>query len=106
MHDLESRVGLARAGGHDEQDAPPPFGYRLDGAVHGDALVVARRVAAMLVVAGHRDGVAPLLRTPRSPRPRPALVVGGDTDLRKSPWPPQTSAPETPAPGTTPSAPC
>ena len=43
--DLERGVGLAGAGGHDQQDAVLAAGDGLDGAVDGDELVVARRLA-------------------------------------------------------------
>ena len=48
--DLEGGVGLAGAGGHDEQDAVLAAGDGLDGAVDGDELVVARRLAGAVVV--------------------------------------------------------
>ena len=48
--DLEGGVGLAGAGGHDEQDAVLALGDGLDGFVDGDALVVARLLAAAVVV--------------------------------------------------------
>ena len=47
--DLEGGVGLAGAGGHDEQDAVLALGDGLDGLVDGDALVVARLLAAAVV---------------------------------------------------------
>src|SRR3546814_750181 len=43
--DLESGVGLAGAGGHDQQDAVVATGNGLNGAIDGDELVVARRFA-------------------------------------------------------------
>ncbi len=48
--DLKGGVGLAGAGGHDEQDAVLAAGDGLDGAVDGDELVVARRLAGAVVV--------------------------------------------------------
>ncbi len=48
--DLEGGVGLAGAGGHHEQDAVLALGDRLDGPVDGDALVVARLLAARIGV--------------------------------------------------------
>ncbi len=53
--DLEGGVGLAGAGGHDQQDAPLPAGDGLDGAVDGVDLVVARRAAAAVVVVRRFD---------------------------------------------------
>ena len=47
--DLEGGVGLAGAGGHDEQDAVLALGDGLDGGVDGVDLVVARRLAAAVV---------------------------------------------------------
>ena len=47
--DLEGRVGLARSGGHDEQDARDALGDGLDRGVDGIDLVVARRLAAAIV---------------------------------------------------------
>ena len=47
--DLEGGVGLAGAGGHDEQDAVLALGDGLDGGVDGVALVVARLLAAAIV---------------------------------------------------------
>ena len=47
--DLEGGVGLAGAGGHDQQDAVLPLGDGFDGLVDGDALVVARLLAAAVV---------------------------------------------------------
>ena len=47
--DLEGGVGLAGAGGHDQQDAVLALGDGLDGGVDGVALVVARRLAAAVV---------------------------------------------------------
>ena len=47
--DLEGGVGLAGAGGHDEQDAVLPLGDGFDGGVDGVALVVARCLAAAVV---------------------------------------------------------
>ena len=47
--DLEGGVGLAGAGGHDEQDAVLALGDGLDRRVDGVALVVARRLAAAVV---------------------------------------------------------
>ena len=44
--DLEGGVGLAGAGGHDQQDAVLAAGDGLDRAVDGDELVVAGRLAA------------------------------------------------------------
>ena len=48
--DLEGGVGLAGAGGHDQQDAVLAPGDGLDGAVDGDELVVAGRLAGAVVV--------------------------------------------------------
>ena len=48
--DLKRRVGLAGAGGHDEEDAVLALGDGFDGFVDGDALVVARLLAAAVVV--------------------------------------------------------
>ena len=44
VDDLEGRIGLARPGGHDQQDALLPARHGLHRAVDGDALVVAGRV--------------------------------------------------------------
>ena len=48
--DLKCGVGFARAGGHDEQDAVLALGDGLDGGVDGVDLVIARRLAAAVVV--------------------------------------------------------
>ena len=50
--DLKGGVGLARAGGHNEQDAILPLGNGLDRGVDGVDLVVARGlvVAALVIV--------------------------------------------------------
>ena len=48
--DLEGGVGLAGAGGHDEQDAVLAAGDGIDRAVDGDELVVAGRLAGAVVV--------------------------------------------------------
>ena len=53
--DLEGGVGLAGAGGHDEQDAVLAARNGLDRAVDGDLLVVARRFAGAVVVVFLRD---------------------------------------------------
>ena len=47
--DLEGGVRLARARGHDEQDAVLPLGDGLDRRVDGVSLVVARRLAAAVI---------------------------------------------------------
>ena len=47
---LERRVGLAGAGGHDQEETVLAFGDGFDGFVDGDALVVARLLAARVVV--------------------------------------------------------
>ena len=47
--DLEGGVGLARARGHDEQDAVLPLGDGLDRRVDGVHLIVARRLAAAVL---------------------------------------------------------
>ena len=47
--DLEGGVGLAGAGGHDEEDAVLALGDGFDGRVDGDALVVARLLAAAVL---------------------------------------------------------
>ena len=52
VDNLEGRVGLAGAGGHDEEDAPLPFRDAVEGAVDGDALVIARGVALLAGVIG------------------------------------------------------
>ena len=48
--DLERGVRLSRAGRHDQQDAVGALGDRFDGGVDGVDLVVARRLAAAIVV--------------------------------------------------------
>jgi hypothetical protein len=48
--DLKGGVGLAGAGGHDQQDAVLAPGDGLHRAVDGDELVVARRLAGAVVV--------------------------------------------------------
>ena len=53
--DLEGGVGLAGAGGHDQQDAVLPLGDGFDGRVDGVALVVARLLAAAVVVVVLQD---------------------------------------------------
>ena len=60
--DLEGGVGLAGAGGHDEQDAILAASDGIDGAIDGDELVVARRFAGAVVVVvlrgdGHLRGL-------------------------------------------------
>ena len=55
--DLRSDVGLAGAGGHDQQDAVLAFGDGLDGAVDGDFLVIAGllvRDVRVVVLLDHR----------------------------------------------------
>ena len=47
--DLKSRVGLAGAGGHDEEDSVLAFGNGFYCCVDGVRLVVARRFAAAIV---------------------------------------------------------
>ena len=49
-NDLECRVGFAGAGGHDQQHPLLAFGDGLDGTVDGDALVIARLLAASVGV--------------------------------------------------------
>ena len=53
--DLERSVGLARASRHYEQNAVLPLGDGLDRLVDGDALVVARLLAACIVVVVLKD---------------------------------------------------
>ncbi len=53
--DLKGGVGLAGAGGHDQQDAVLALGDGLDRRVDGVALVVARLLAAAVVVVGLQD---------------------------------------------------
>ncbi|MNN23437.1 hypothetical protein D3C81_1368350 [compost metagenome] len=48
--DLEGRVGLAGAGGHDQQDAILPARHGLNGTVDGVHLVVARHAPGAVVV--------------------------------------------------------
>ena len=48
--DLEGDVGLARTGGHDQQDTVPPLGDGLDRGADGVDLVVARHLAASVLV--------------------------------------------------------
>ncbi len=57
--DLEGGVGLAGAGGHDEQDAVLPLGDGFDGLVDGDALVVARLLAAAVLEVVLEDDFLP-----------------------------------------------
>ena len=52
VDNLEGGVGLAGAGGHDEEDTPLPFRDAVEGAVDGDALVIAGRVALLAGVVG------------------------------------------------------
>ncbi len=47
--DLESGVGLAGAGGHDEEDPVLPLGNGFDGLVDGDALIVTRLLATAVL---------------------------------------------------------
>ena len=47
--DLEGGIGLAGAGGHDQEDAILALGDGFDGLVDGDALVVARLLAAAIL---------------------------------------------------------
>ncbi len=75
--DLEGGVGLARAGGHHQQDAILAAGDGVDRAVDGDELVVARRFAgAVVVVVLRRDGFlrggVSLGRAVARPKVRPA----------------------------------
>jgi hypothetical protein len=55
--DLEGGVGLAGAGGHDQQHAVLPGGDGLHGAVDGIELVVARRLAGRIVGRGDATDV-------------------------------------------------
>ena len=48
--DLEGGVGLAGAGGHDQQGALLAFGDGFDGAVDGDDLVVTRGLAGVVII--------------------------------------------------------
>src|SRR5665647_34910 len=63
--DLEGRVGLPGAGGHNEQNAILAFGDCLDGAVHCDRLIVAGWLGGAVRVVLLRDelllpGIEPL----------------------------------------------
>ena len=62
--DLEGGVGLAGTGGHHQQDTILPLGDGLDGGVDGVALVVARLLAAAVVVVGLQDELFLLGREP------------------------------------------
>ena len=66
--DLEGGVGLAGAGGHDEQDAVLALGDGFDGRVDGVALVVARLLAAAVVEVVLKDDL--LLRRASGPSRR------------------------------------
>ena len=92
--DLEGGVGLAGARRHDEQDAVLALGDGFDGLVDGDALVVARLLAA----ARRRD--SPGGRFLLAPGARPFQVryfcqsfsgdgkaLSGSSDSVWSPWP-------------------
>ncbi len=63
--DLKGGVGLAGAGCHDEEDAILALGDGFDGLVDRDALVVARLLAAGVVVVVLEDDVSPA----RAPSP-------------------------------------
>lgn len=52
VDDLEGCVGLARTGCHDKEDPVTALGHCLDHAVDCVALIVARLVAAVLIVVG------------------------------------------------------
>ena len=69
--DLKGRVRLARARGHDQQDAVLPLGDGLDGRVHGVDLVVARRLAASVLEVVLEDD---LLGFGRQPLPCPIAL--------------------------------
>ena len=77
--DLKSRVGLAGAGRHDQQHALLPLRDRFDCAIDGDALVVARLLAAAVGVERLLDQLDGFGR--RKPFPllidRPQFVEGG-----------------------------
>ena len=60
--DLEGGVGLARAGGHDEQDPILPFGDGFDRGVDGGDLVVARGLAPAVLVIVLEDDLLGLRR--------------------------------------------
>lgn len=55
VNDLESGVGLAGAGRHDEQDAVLPTRDGIEGPVDGIALIVARRIGGLARVERLRD---------------------------------------------------
>ena len=57
VDDLEGRIGLAGAGGHDEKDALAAAGDGVHGAVHGDALVVPRGKGVRRDVVGLTEGL-------------------------------------------------
>ena len=86
--DLEGDDGLAGAGRHREQQPRSPLQDRLDGAVDGDLLVVARALADRVVEGreqpvGGRRSLKPL----RRPVALPQLVGRREVGQRASPCP-------------------
>ena len=76
--DLERRVGLAGAGRHDEQDAVLALCDRLDGGVDGACLVVARLLAAAVVVSSPEGRSARLRASGPSTRGSAPKASAGD----------------------------
>ena len=52
VYDLEGSIGFARTGGHHQQQALLPAGNCVQGAVDGNALIVARRIGVLAAVIG------------------------------------------------------
>ena len=50
VDDLKRSIGLAGAGRHNEENAVLPTGYRINGAVDGDTLIVARSLITRLEI--------------------------------------------------------
>lgn len=78
--DLERGVGLAGAGGHHQQHPALPMGDGLDGALDGDPLVVARLLAAAVVVVREADNSLYLIGD-AFPRPVAAPQLAGAREL-------------------------
>ena len=59
---MESRIGLAGARRHDEKDSVLAVCHSFNGSIDGVSLIVARRIAAVLVIVRRGDDFLGLLR--------------------------------------------
>ena len=95
--DLKGGVGLARAGGHDQQDAIFAARDGIDRAIDGDELVVARRLAGTVVVVilrgnGFLLGGVAFRRADTAPRVPPVSGIGpAESRVRRCRWLPVRS---------------